>query len=158
VSDLVQAIADARGDVAVLKRHGAVVPVEKVAAFIDSISEAAYPFTTFISESDAVIRSGHQAKWFRQRFADWEKQGFARVNPHKAKDRQYLLCIVPLRHDLDALRALTARARLSPEERRALEREADSFAIVHAGVDQEKSTASTTDQGMLLRWAHEQRK
>lgn len=116
MSDLVQTIADTRSDVRVLERHGAVVPVEKLLAFIDSIAEAAYPFTTFISEADAVIRSGHKAPWFRQRFADWERQGYARTNPTKPRDRQYMLAIVPLRHDIEAVREDARRAALGHDE------------------------------------------
>lgn len=101
MSDLVQAIADARENLSILKKHGAVVPVENVTAFFDSICEAAYPFITFISEADAAVRSGHQAAWFRNRFADWERQGYARLHAGK---RQYMLAIVPLRHDVEALR------------------------------------------------------
>jgi hypothetical protein len=102
--DLGQALTDARGDLAVLQRHGATVPIERVARLVDSIAEAAYPFVTFISETEAVVRSAHRKPWFRQRFADWQRQGYARYNPRRPKERQYLLAVVPLRHDVAAVR------------------------------------------------------
>lgn len=116
MSDLVQVIADARGDLAVLQRHGATVPIERVAQLVEGVAEAAYPFITFIAESEAVVRSDHRVPWFRQRFADWARQGYARYNPHRKGERQYLLAIVPLRHDVEAVRAdarRTAREELS---------------------------------------------
>lgn len=108
--DLVQVLADARGDLAVLRKHGASVPIEKVADLIEGVAEAAYPFVTFISETEAVVRSDHRAPWFRQRFGDWERQGYARLNPRRPKERQYLLAVVPLRHDVEAVRADARRA------------------------------------------------
>ena len=103
--DLAQRLADAREDLAVLRgRGGASVSVDAVTAILDGIAEAAYPFTTFISETEAVIRSDHRAPWFRQRFADWARQGYARYNPRRPKERQYLLAVVPLRHDVEAVR------------------------------------------------------
>jgi hypothetical protein len=114
--DLSQALADARGDLAVLRKHAATVPIERVAQLVEGVAEAAYPFITFISESEAVIRSDHRAPWFRQRFADWARQGYARTNPRRPSERQYLLAIVPLRHDVEAVRAdarNTAREELS---------------------------------------------
>jgi hypothetical protein len=103
-TDLAQVLADARGDLAVLRKHSASVPVETVAGMIDGVAEAAYPFVTFIGEDEAVVRSDHRAPWFRQRFPDWERQGYARLNPRRPKERQYLLAIVPLRHDVEAVR------------------------------------------------------
>lgn len=102
--DLAQVLADARGDLAVLRKHGASVPVETVAGMIDGVADAAYPFVTFISETDAIVRSDHRAPWFRQRFPDWAQQGYARYNPRRPRERQYLLAIVPLRHDVEAVK------------------------------------------------------
>lgn len=104
MAELAQVLTDARGDLAVLRKHGATVPIETVAALIDGVADAAYPFVTFISEADAVVRSDHRAPWFRQRFADWQRQGYARTNPRRPKERQYLLAVVPLRHDVEAVR------------------------------------------------------
>lgn len=115
MSDLVQAIADARSELRVLARHGASVPVDNVLAFVDTIADAAYPFTTFISEADATVRSGHLAPWFRNRFADWERQGYARVNPTNKRERQYMLAIIPLRHDMEAIREDARRTALGED-------------------------------------------
>lgn len=104
MSDLAQILTDARGDLAVLRKHGASVPIERVAEIIDGLAEAAYPFVTYISETDAIVRSDHRAPWFRQRFDDWARQGYARMNPRRPRERQYLLAIVPLRHDVEAVR------------------------------------------------------
>jgi hypothetical protein len=102
--DLAQVLTDARGDLAVLRKHGATVPIERVAELLEGVAEAAYPFVTFIAESEAVVRSDHRAPWFRQRFDDWARQGYARYNPRRPKERQYLLAVVPLRHDVEAVR------------------------------------------------------
>lgn len=104
MTDLAQVITDARGDLAVLQKHGASVPIDRVAELIEGVAEAAYPFVTFIAESEAVVRSDHRAPWFRQRFEDWKRQGYARYNPRRPKERQYLLAVVPLRHDVEAIK------------------------------------------------------
>lgn len=87
---------------------------EVIEQIIDDMARGAEPFMTWIPESDAIIRSGHGTEWFRARYAMWERQGLARVSPTNKRHRQYLLCIVPVAVNLDAVRADARRAALEP--------------------------------------------
>jgi hypothetical protein len=67
-------------------------------------------YLTWISEADARIRSAHAPAWFRVRFPEWERQGLARWNPKRPRERQYRAIIVPLAADPRAVRADARRA------------------------------------------------
>lgn len=96
-----QVIADARGELPILRKHGQDALADAIARLCDEVAAAAEPFTRWLSEADAVLRSTHAAPWFRQRFAAWERQGLARTT---RTGRQYLACIVPERVRLGGVR------------------------------------------------------
>lgn len=108
--DALQVITDAREETQVLRRNGAGMAPDRVEEILDEIVAAATEYFTWVSEPEAMIRSGHKLPWFRARFAEWERQGHARWNPRNRKERQYRLLIVPLAHDIDAVRAAARRA------------------------------------------------
>lgn len=105
---LEQVLADLRGDVPVLRKHGAAVPLSEYEAAIARVARAAEPFTTWLPESDAMLKSAHTREWFRGRYPQWERLGHARRG--KGGKREYRDCIVPQRVDLDAVRANAERA------------------------------------------------
>ena len=107
---LEQVLADEREDVAVLRRKGDPRTAEILERVLDRVARAAEPFTTWLSEKDAMLRSGKAVPWLRDRFPMWERQGLARRDPVHPRKRQYLECIVPVRLNLDAVRADAARA------------------------------------------------
>lgn len=99
-----QVIADARGELPVLRKHGQDAIADAIERLCDEISIAAEPFTRWMSETEAVLASPHAGPWFRQRFRVWESQGLARWNPRNKQERQYLTVIVPQRVRLDVVR------------------------------------------------------
>lgn len=107
---LEQVLADARGELPVLRKHGQDAIADAIARLCDEIAEAAEPFTRWLSEKEAVLGSDHAAPWFRQRFAAWERQGLARWSPRNKQERQYLACIVPQRADVRSARQDGVRA------------------------------------------------
>lgn len=107
VSELLQVLADWRGEAAVLRKHGAEPVAVAIERVCEAVAAAAEPFTTFLSEPDAKLRSGKSAGWLRTRFADWERAGFAKS---ERGQRYYLECVVPMRVNVGAARAAGRRA------------------------------------------------
>ena len=101
---LTQVLADERAELAVLRRKGLVREAELLEHTLDRIARAAEPFTDWLSEKEAVLRSAHAAEWHRARFAALEAQGLARKSPTNPRERQYLRCAVPQRANLSAAR------------------------------------------------------
>jgi hypothetical protein len=105
-----QVLADARGELPVLRKHGQAAIADALERLCDEFAEAAEPFTKWMSETEAVLASPHAAPWFRQRFRAWEQQGLARWSPRKKAERQYLSVMVPRRMRGDEVRDEARRA------------------------------------------------
>lgn len=105
---LEQVLVDLKSDVPVLRRHGATVSLDEYDAAIARVARAAEPFTTWLSEGDAILKSGHRVEWFRSRRERWAALGHARQG--RGGKWEYRDCIVPQRVDLDAVRADAERA------------------------------------------------
>lgn len=74
---------------------------ELIDAICDDVARAAEDYMRFVSETDAMLRSGKSAEWLRGRFADWQEQGHA----EKRKGvRYYRALVIPRRPDLEAAR------------------------------------------------------
>jgi hypothetical protein len=105
-----EVLASIREDAAVARRlgheHDAKLLEQTAARFASSIDE----YLTWISEADARIRSAHAPAWFRARFPEWERQGLARWNPKRPRERQYRAIAVPIAPDADSVRADARRA------------------------------------------------
>lgn len=102
---LEQVLADARGELPILRKHGQSALADALERLCDDVAGAMESFLTWIPESDAMIRSNHREPWFRSRFAAWERMGLARISPTNRRQRQYRLLIVPSSINLEAVRA-----------------------------------------------------
>jgi len=51
---------------------------ELIDAICDDVARAAEDYMSFLSETDAMLRSGRAAGWLRARFAEWLEQGHAK--------------------------------------------------------------------------------
>ena len=80
------------------------VPLAFVSAMLKRISTSADPFTDWLSEGEAKLRSNRSTDWLRGQFPQWYEQGLARWNPSKPKARQFLRAVVPMRANLSAAR------------------------------------------------------
>jgi hypothetical protein len=101
---LEQAFIDEKGDLAVLRAKGMAREAEMLERVITRLERAAMPFIDWLSESEAVLRSNHNAAWHRARFAQLESQGLARFHPERPRERQYLSCAIPQRANTSAAR------------------------------------------------------
>lgn len=108
--DLETLLADIQSEGSVLRRNDGKFTVDRVEEFVRDLKASLAEFLTFVSEAEAIVRSGHREPWFRQRFAEWERQGQARWDPRHKTRRQYRLIVVPLAQDDDAVRASARRA------------------------------------------------
>lgn len=102
---LATVLADATEEANMLMRNRASFAPERVLQLVREVRSAASEFLTWVSENDAMTRSGHGRAWFRQRFPDWQRQGNARWNPQRPRERQYRQLIVPIAHDVDTVQA-----------------------------------------------------
>jgi hypothetical protein len=94
--ELAEVIADWLGDAAVLRRNGNVAGAEILERCAREAKEStAEEFMLWISEGEAMTRSGHVAAWFRARFEAMRREGHARTM--KRGVRQYRACAVPRR-------------------------------------------------------------
>lgn len=108
--ELSDVLADLRHVAGVLRRTGHVLEAQLRDEIADDIEAAAGEWLTWLSETDAAMRSGRSREWLRSRFADWQRDGHARLH---GKDRQYRACVVPRRSNVTAARAAgTDAARL----------------------------------------------
>lgn len=94
--DLSQILADLRGDAAVLDRAGQPGIAARYRELADDIAASAEPWLTWLSEVDAMLRSGRSREWLRARFPDLERDGNGRLT--QAGERQYRECAIPREH------------------------------------------------------------
>lgn len=83
-----------RSDAAALRRSGFDDAAASLERTSNEVSVAACDFLEWLSESAAMLRSGHSQRWLRDRFRDWEQAGHARK---RGGQRQYRTIIVPCR-------------------------------------------------------------
>ena len=106
---LEQLLADWHGDAQVLRRRGHDGEADQVEQFADAVARAAEDYLRWLSEDDALLRSGRSLAWLRSQFAEWERAGHARRN---ARERWYRMLVIPQRANTLAARAAGRRAAL----------------------------------------------
>jgi len=89
-----QVLADEREQAAILRRNGHGHDAALIERICDKVAEATEEFRRWLSESDAMLRSGKSQAWLRARFPGWEAQGYAR---RAGRQREYLMVVVPQR-------------------------------------------------------------
>lgn len=106
---LEQLLADWRGDAQVLRRRGHDREAEQVDHFADAVARAAEDYLRWLSEDEAVLRSGRSRGWLRSHFPEWERAGHAR---REGRKRWYRMLVIPQRANPLAARAAGRRAAL----------------------------------------------
>lgn len=102
MTDLSQVLADAREDAALLRKHGHPEQADSIAKLCDAVAESARDYLWWLSESEAVLRSGRAIRWLRTRFREWESTGNARRDGKGT--RQYRALVIPQRVHKSAAR------------------------------------------------------
>ena len=105
MKQLEQVLADALGELPVLRKHGQNALADAIEQLCQEVADATEDYRRWLSEGDAMIRSGKGRYWLRARFGDWARNDLARWSPKNARAREYRALIVPQRSDLERLRA-----------------------------------------------------
>ncbi|MBA2683466.1 MAG: hypothetical protein H0U66_03115 [Gemmatimonadaceae bacterium] len=112
IEPLEQVLADMRGEAAVLRRHGDTRTADVLDGTVDRVKSAAEDFITWLSESDAHLRSGKAIPWLRSRYPEWSEAGHARLNARG--QREYRLVVIPRRANISAAREAGRRGERRP--------------------------------------------
>lgn len=104
---LEQVLADFAEDAAVLRRRGHPNDAAIIEQMVSEVRKVAEPWITWLSESDAILRSGNTPNWFRRNRAYWRQLGLVK---YEGKTFYYCQAIVPQRVNLDAVREDAKRA------------------------------------------------
>lgn len=107
--NLEQLLADWRGDAQVLRRQGYDREADHMERFADAIAWAAEDYLRWLSEDEALLRSGRSLGWLRSQFPEWERAGHARRDGRK---RWYRMLVIPQRANSVAAREAGRRAAL----------------------------------------------
>ena len=92
---LEQLLADWLGEAQVLRKNGFRREADDIERRVDEIKLASQEYLEWLSEEDAVLRSGYSEHWLRTRFAGWEHDGHAKKGA--SGERWYREIIVPQR-------------------------------------------------------------
>lgn len=103
MKDLGDVVADWREDAKILKARGYPVEAERLQAMSDEVFTVAEDFITWLSESQAYLKSGLSYRTLRRRFRELLDCGLARYN--LKGEREYRSCAIPPRPDARAARA-----------------------------------------------------
>lgn len=106
--DLGQVLADAQGEAAVLRKNKASFSVERVEELCELVKEAAGDYMRWLSESDAMIKSGLSGRTLRRRFKELLECGLARYDAEG--EREYRACAIPPRASIGEQRDRGRRA------------------------------------------------
>ena len=74
---LEQVIADSREHASVLRSHGHPAQAQTLECALDAVTDAAADYLAWISETEAQLRSGKGADYFRSHRQAWAEEGHA---------------------------------------------------------------------------------
>jgi len=106
---LEQLLADWRGDAQVLRRRGHDREAEQMERSAEAVTRAAEDYLRWLSEDEALLRSGRSRGWLRSQFPEWERAGHTR---REGRKRWYRMLVIPQRANPLAARAAGRRAAL----------------------------------------------
>lgn len=106
LESLEDVLADERGQAAVLRHNGHGAEAEKIERVCERVARAMAEYLTWLSEDDAMLRSGKPAAFFRRQFPEWEAVGDAKK---VGRRRYYRASRIPQGLDLHAVREAALR-------------------------------------------------
>lgn len=98
--DLIQILADAREEAQVLRANGAAFSVERVEKLLDDVAGQTEDQRVYLSEGQAMLKSGLAERTLRLRFRWLKECGLARYG-HRHR-REYRADAVPQRVNVQA--------------------------------------------------------
>lgn len=103
-------IADNREAAAVLRHNGHTLQADTIDRVLDEVSASARDFLEWISEGEAMLRSGRGADYFRARRLTWEEDGLAKKVGRRWWFRR---CVVERRKFTSITRAEARRGKIA---------------------------------------------
>ena len=94
-----QVLSDLRGDAATYRRRGDVRFADLMERIAEEVEVALEDYRRWLSEDEAMLKSGHRRAWFRSRRGEWLAAGNARV---VGRRWFYRFMIVPQRGNASA--------------------------------------------------------
>jgi hypothetical protein len=105
---LERVLADFREEAAVLRRRGHSVQADTIESVCTAVGESAIDFVTWISEAEAMMRSGRGADYFKARRQLWAEDGLAE---QRGRTWYYRRCVVERRKLASITRAEARRGK-----------------------------------------------
>jgi len=91
---LEEVLADWSEQANVLRKRKHAAEADSIDEILGDVRAAAEDHLTWLSEREAMLRSGHSASWLRSRFSEWLGQGHAR---RERNTRYYRAVVIPQR-------------------------------------------------------------
>lgn len=100
-------LADWRQSAQALRRTGHGPTAELLEGLAQEVAQAAEEYLRWLSEDEAMLRSGRRRGWLRTRFPEWERAGNAR---REGRKRVYRMLVIPQGADTLSARDAGRRA------------------------------------------------
>jgi len=97
-----QVLTDAKEHANALRLHGHRAQAKSLDALVDAIELAAADYLTWLSESEALLRSDWKTRRLRSHFTEWVAQGMAEK---RGRVRWYRQVMIPQRPNAEAAQA-----------------------------------------------------
>ena len=94
MTGLEQVLADLREEATILRANGHAAQAATLLRAVQQVADACPDYLRWLSEAEAVLRSGKSAAWLRARYPEWEQMGHARA-PRRGV-REYRAVIIPV--------------------------------------------------------------
>jgi hypothetical protein len=105
--DPIEVLADERGQAAVLRAKGHEHDARLIEQLCDRFQAAAFPYLNFMSEPEAMLRTGKNERQMRKQYLELEPRGHAKKINGK---RYYRECMLEPRPNLSAAHEAGRRA------------------------------------------------
>lgn len=94
MADLEEVLARWRSDAAVLRRNDIKANASVLERCHHEVELAAADYLTWLTEEQAMDKSGRTRDWLRTRWGGWQMDGNAKLDPSQ-KRRLYRSCAIP---------------------------------------------------------------
>lgn len=102
-----QVLADALERAALLRSEGHPIQAATIERVVAEVKAALPEFSTWVSETDAMLFTGRKADYLRARFPFWEQRGLAAFH---GRIRFFRRCVLEHRGNPEAVRGAGRRA------------------------------------------------
>ena len=94
MAELEEVLARWRSDAAVLRRNDVKANASVLERCIHDVESAAMDYLTWLTEEQAMAKSGRSREWLQKRWDAWRTDGNANLDRNQ-KRRLYRSCVIP---------------------------------------------------------------